>query len=112
MARQVTGNFVREVILRGLPNLYNIGDIFVRRINQFIDDFNAENERQLSAIGECRIPRTMETRTHAFVSMADLADNVWLMNALDEARFEEHTLEAREYSRAEATIEIEDEVTS
>ncbi|CAF1009567.1 unnamed protein product [Brachionus calyciflorus] len=109
MARQATGSFVREVIVRGLPNLYNIRDIFVRRVSSFIEEFNSENGRQLSTVGECRIPRTTDTRTHAFISIGDLFDNDWLINASDGARFEEHTLEAREYSRVEATVEIEHE---
>ena len=71
--------------MRGLPNLYNKRDIFVRQITQFIEEFNEENDRQLSAIGECRIPRTIETRTHAFVSMANLYINERLINALDES---------------------------
>ncbi|CAF1090589.1 unnamed protein product [Brachionus calyciflorus] len=109
MAQQATGSFVREVIVRGLPNLYNIRDIFVRRVSSFIEEFNSENGRQLSTLGECRFPRTTETRMHAFISMGDLFDNDWLINALDGARFEEHTLEAQEYSRVEATVEIEDD---
>ncbi|CAF0755478.1 unnamed protein product [Brachionus calyciflorus] len=40
--------------------------------------------------------------------MASLYDNEWLINALDEARFEEYTLEAREYSRVEATVVVGD----
>ncbi|CAF0708792.1 unnamed protein product [Brachionus calyciflorus] len=52
---------------------------------------------------------SLEKRTSGFVSITDLAENVLLMNALDESRFKEHTLEARQYSGVEAMVEKEDD---
>ena len=105
-------SFIKEVFVEDIPNLHNIRELMVNKVEQLIEENNSEfGAVEVSGLAECRVPRTTNTKTHAFMSMKNLADNEWLLESLNGLRFEELTvLEARVYTRCEVRVKTEETV--
>ena len=80
-------SFIKEIPIDNMPNLHNSWRALMDEILGLVDERNNSTGQGIRREINVRVAKSQDHHTQAYVSMADLADNEWLLNQLDGRNF-------------------------